>query len=91
MTALSRAQKRRIATLSKTIRASLEEVLSIARDAGCAHPVLFIECEGPTIHVMDKDHPEYLNADSSGMSARQQAIVFSLPDNLPPGSDVGAW
>lgn len=91
MKKLTAAQEKRIETLSKVIRSSLDEVLKIAKSAGCRNPRFFVECEGPTFHVMDADHPGHRNCDTASAYDRQKAILFSLPDDMPPYSDVGAW
>ncbi len=82
---------KRVRALSKRIRKALDEVLTIAREEGIRRPIFFVECEGPTFHVMDGDHDGETRADLVDSGKRQGAIVFSLPDNMPPGSDVGAW
>lgn len=88
---LTQTQEKRIEVLSKKIRESLEECLQIARNTGCVHPMIFVECEGPTFHIMDGDHDGVVNACGRDGIDRQKAILFSLPDNIPGPSDVGAW
>jgi hypothetical protein len=87
-------QRKRLKVLSRRIRASLDEVLEIARAAGCEKPALFVECGGPTFWVLDREHPSYLGGAlgvSDGAGDRQAAAVLSLPDRMPQWSDVGAW
>ena len=54
----------------KEIGAARTGRLELAREAGCANPALFIECEGPTIYVMDNDHEEAMNSHSGGAAER---------------------
>lgn len=72
--------------IGKKVRAQLETMLQLARDAGVKRPVLYIESEGG-IYVMDKDHPAY---ESEG-AVHQHAVVCSVFFALPFGTDVGAW
>lgn len=82
-------QKREISKQSKRIRKALDAILDVARSMGVAHPFLYFESEG-RIHVLDRDHPNIIH-NSSGRRDSQAAIVFTLPDRTPHGTDVGAW
>ena len=70
-------------------RKALEAVLDVARAMGCAHPFMYFEAEG-WIHVLDGDHPSVAHSSTERRDSRP-AVVFTLHDRTPPGSDVGAW
>lgn len=84
-------QERRLRRMSKAIRKNLDAVLDLAREAGCPHPRIFIESK--VIYIMDDGHPgdSGLSRFDNSASRRQEAALFTLPDHMPPGSDVGAW
>lgn len=71
---------------AKKIRAELEKLLQMARDAGIANPEIYIESEHG-VHLLDRDHPSY----AGDGSKNREAIVFSVHGALPIATDVGAW
>ena len=72
--------------LGARVRKALEEVLTLAREAGVKRPMLYIESEGH-INIMDQDHPAFL----SNYGNPQDARVAYISGALPFGTDVGAW
>ena len=86
---LTIAERRELRTQSRRIRKALEAVLDVARAMGCAHPFMYFEAEG-WIHVLDGDHPSVAHSSTERRDSRP-AVVFTLHDRTPPGSDVGAW
>lgn len=72
--------------IGKKIRAQLEALLQLARDAGVPRPRIYIESEGG-VYVTDGS----AEAPRDGQAERQKAVVFSVSGALPFGTDVGAW
>ncbi len=79
-----------VRAVSRRVRNALDAALRIAKAEGCKRPALFFEAEGG-IHIVDLDHPGEVHSDTCSTAERQRAVVFTLPDRTPPGSDVGAW
>lgn len=78
--------QKKLDAVAKKIRAALESALKLARDAGVANPMLYIEAEGG-IYIMDRDHPLY---DHQGHE-RAKSVVGRIGGALPDYTDVGAW
>jgi len=76
---------KRVRVASRRVRKALDEVLRVAREYGF-EPCLYFESAGG-IHVMDKRHAglEHPQRDGNAMAA----VLFTLPDSLPHGSDHG--
>lgn len=78
----------------RAIRRALRSAANKARAAGVANPEFFVEPEGPTIHVMDGDHPAQRYSYRYDCRERQEAVVEQiLVDRWSIGAflDVGAW
>lgn len=80
----------RMKALSRRLRRVLDDMLAEAKAQGHVHPFLYFEAEGG-VYILDGDHEGVVHADLAGTKGRQAAVIFALPDKLPPGSDVGAW
>lgn len=79
--------QKKLDALGKKVRAALEAMLQLARDAGVEKPMIYIESE-QGVYVLDQDHPDFM----SERSARsQKAIVCKTFGALPGGTDMGAW
>lgn len=78
----------------QTIRLALRRAATKARAAGYANPQFFVEPEGPTIHVMDGDHPHQINSARAHAGQRQQAVIGKIGverEHIGAILDVGAW
>lgn len=78
--------QKKLDALGKKMRAALEGMLQLARDAGVEKPMIYIESEHG-VYVLDEDHPDFM----SNHSCRSKAIVCKTFGALPNGTDMGAW
>lgn len=78
----------------RAIRKALRSAADKARAAGYANPEFYVEPEGPTIHMMDGDHPAQKNSAHTDARQRQEAVVGMIlvdPKSIGAKLDVGAW
>ena len=78
----------------RAIRRALKKAAEKARAAGIDRPEFYVECEGPSIYVMDGRHPAQINSDRYSSAERQEAIVGEMwlsVKIIGALLDVGAW